>query len=86
MQNGSVMGEETVYPNFVEYSCDEGFVLRGPSKIRCQTNGTWSKTSSFCEGQHAYYSCPSSSTVARQFNPFLALFLTLPHDMLIISR
>ena len=54
MQNGSVIGEETVYPNFVKYSCDDGFVLRGPSKIKCQANGTWSKTLSFCEGKYLF--------------------------------
>lgn len=51
LQNGSVIGEKTVYPNFVNHSCDEGFILRGSPKIKCQTNGTWSKTSSFCEGK-----------------------------------
>ncbi|KAJ7383495.1 hypothetical protein OS493_027659 [Desmophyllum pertusum] len=51
LQNGSVIGEKTVYPNFVNHSCDEGFILRGSPKIKCQTNGTWSKTSSFCEAK-----------------------------------
>lgn len=51
LQNGTVIGEFTVYPNFVTHICDEGFVLRGPPKIKCQTNGTWSKSSTFCEGK-----------------------------------
>ena len=50
LQNGSIIGENTVYPNFVIHRCDEGFILRGSSKIKCQANGTWSRTSSFCEG------------------------------------
>ena len=40
-----------MYPNFVSHVCDEGFVLRGSPKIKCQANGTWSKTSTFCEGR-----------------------------------
>lgn len=50
LQNGSIIGENTVYPNFVTHRCDEGFILRGSPKIKCQANGTWSRTSSFCEG------------------------------------
>ena len=50
LQNGSIIGENTVYPNFVDHICDEGFILRGSPKMKCQANGTWSKTSSFCQG------------------------------------
>ena len=50
-QNGSIIGESTVYPNVMHFNCDEGFILRGSSKIQCQTNGTWSKSASFCEGK-----------------------------------
>ena len=51
LQNGSVTGGSTVYPNVMLFNCDEGFILRGSSEIQCQTNGTWGKSSSFCEGQ-----------------------------------
>lgn len=94
IQNGSVIGEKTVYPNFMTYSCDEGFVLRGPSEIKCQTNGTWSKTSSFCEGKYTLILIiyPSSSpgghkacTVVSQLSLLLAPFLDLPQDMPILS-
>ncbi|KAL9989269.1 hypothetical protein ACROYT_G003802 [Oculina patagonica] len=51
LQNGSIIGEETVYPNFMTYICDDGFILRGSPRIQCQTNGTWSKTSSFCQAK-----------------------------------
>lgn len=51
LQNGTVIGEKTVYPNFVTHVCDEGFILRGPARIKCETNGTWSKSSSFCEAK-----------------------------------
>ena len=40
-----------MYPNSVRHICDKGFVLRGSPEIKCQANGTWSKTSSFCEGR-----------------------------------
>ena len=39
-----------MYPNFMHLSCDEGFILRGPSEIHCQANGSWSNSSTFCEG------------------------------------
>lgn len=54
LNNGSFIGENTVYPNFVTHQCDEGFILRGSPNIKCQTNGTWSRTSSFCEGIIVY--------------------------------
>ena len=38
----------------MQLSCDEGFTLRGSPKIKCHTNGTWSKTTSFCEGKDLY--------------------------------
>ena len=50
-RNGRIAGGGTVYPNVMHFNCDEGFILRGASKIKCQTNGTWSKTSSFCDGK-----------------------------------
>ena len=50
-QNGSIIGVSTVYPNVMHFNCDEGFILRGSSKIQCQANGTWSKSASFCEGK-----------------------------------
>jgi len=50
LQNGSIDEVNTVYPNFVTHRCDEGFILRGYPKIKCQENGTWSRTLSFCEG------------------------------------
>ena len=51
LKNGSISGGKTVYPDIMQLNCDEGFNLRGSPKIQCQTNGTWSKTSSFCEGK-----------------------------------
>ena len=51
LQNGTITGQSTVYPNVMQLSCDEGFILRGSEMIQCQTNGNWSKSSSFCEGK-----------------------------------
>ncbi|XP_068694975.1 sushi, von Willebrand factor type A, EGF and pentraxin domain-containing protein 1-like isoform X1 [Montipora foliosa] len=49
LKNGSTSGGSTVYPNLMHLSCDEGFILRGPSEIHCQANGSWSNSSTFCE-------------------------------------
>ena len=54
-QNGSITGGSTVYPNVIYLSCDDGFILRGSSKIQCQANGTWSKTTSFCKGHQSAF-------------------------------
>ena len=51
LPNGSIIGDKTVYPNYVNHACDEGFILRGSPQIKCQTNGTWSRTSSSCKGK-----------------------------------
>ena len=53
LQNGSVTGERTVYPNVMHLSCDKGFILSGSPKIKCQTNGTWSKPFSSCVGKES---------------------------------
>lgn len=50
LQNGSFIGESTVFPNVVNAACDPGFILRGSSRIDCQVNGSWSSTDTFCEG------------------------------------
>ena len=61
LQNGSITGESTVYPNVMHLSCDDGFILQGSSKIQCQTNGNWSKALSFCERKQYLSSCLSIS-------------------------
>ena len=48
--NGSISGNLTVYPNIVTFSCDPGFILRGPSVRKCQSNGTWDGYETVCEG------------------------------------
>lgn len=48
--NGSLLSNETTYPNEVEISCDEGFILRGSFRRKCQADKTWSGESVFCEG------------------------------------
>ena len=50
-QNGSLIGSSTAYPDTMDMKCDKGFSIRGFPKIKCLANGTWSKTSSFCEGK-----------------------------------
>ena len=48
--NGSISGNLTVYPNTVTFSCDPGFILRGFSLRKCQSNGTWDGYETICEG------------------------------------
>lgn len=50
LRNGSIVGVNTVFPSVMYLSCHEGFLLRGASQIHCEANGSWSKNSSFCEG------------------------------------
>ena len=49
--NGSISGNLTVYPNIVTFSCDAGFILRGSSVRKCQSNGTWDGYETTCEGK-----------------------------------
>ena len=48
--NGSISGNLTVYPNIVTFSCDPGFIQRGSSVRKCQSNGTWDGYETNCEG------------------------------------
>ena len=50
LRNGTLSGNNTVYPNIVKLACDVGFTLRGTPVLKCQANGTWSRTDGFCEG------------------------------------
>ena len=47
---GSISGNLTVYPNIVTFSCDLGFIVRGSSVRKCQSNGTWDGYKTICEG------------------------------------
>ena len=37
--NGSWSGDQTVFPNYLQFSCDPGFFLVGSSRRLCQANG-----------------------------------------------
>ena len=47
---GSISGNLTVYPNIVTFSCNPGFILRGSSLRKCQSNGTWDGYKTVCKG------------------------------------
>ena len=49
--NGSISGNLTVFPNIVTFSCDPGFILRGSSIRKCQSNGTWDGYVTTCKGE-----------------------------------
>ena len=48
--NGYIYGNLTVYPNIVTFSCDPGYILRGSSVRKCQSNGTWDGYKTVCKG------------------------------------
>lgn len=48
--NGSMIGNETTFPNEVSFSCHEGFVLHGSTVRRCEAEGSWSGNQTECEG------------------------------------
>lgn len=50
-QNGSVSGRNTTYPHMLRFTCDVGFSLFGSTVRKCQSNGTWSGTNAFCQGE-----------------------------------
>lgn len=49
-KNGSMSGGQTTFPNEINFSCYEGFIMKGPEKRRCQADGTWSENVTSCEG------------------------------------
>jgi len=50
-QNGSLLGNKTTFPNFVTFSCDEGFILKGSEVRHCQANKTWTGEITYCNGK-----------------------------------
>ena len=50
-QNGSKFGGEITYPHFIEFSCDEGFIMLGSKTRNCLANGTWSGQRTICKGE-----------------------------------
>ena len=48
VQNGSVSFSSTNFPSSAEYSCAHGYVLHGNKNISCQSNGTWSESTTTC--------------------------------------
>ena len=48
--NGTKLGSQTIYPNEVIFSCDDGFHLRGSIRRRCTAGGAWSGVEANCEG------------------------------------
>ena len=49
MEHGYRTGSIFVYPHRVEYTCAEGFALRGGRYRECQADGTWSGELPTCE-------------------------------------
>ncbi|ETE67092.1 Sushi, von Willebrand factor type A, EGF and pentraxin domain-containing protein 1, partial [Ophiophagus hannah] len=48
LENGEVSGEEYTFQNYIEYSCKEGFLLKGDRKRVCLADGYWSGNTPVC--------------------------------------
>ncbi|KAG8130469.1 hypothetical protein E2320_017145, partial [Naja naja] len=48
LENGEVSGEEYTFQNHIEYSCKEGFLLKGNRKRVCLADGYWSGNTPVC--------------------------------------
>ncbi|XP_022255975.1 protein lev-9-like [Limulus polyphemus] len=47
-ENGNVVYTERTYRAKAQYTCDEGFLLKGPEERKCQENKTWSELQPSC--------------------------------------
>ncbi|EDO36504.1 predicted protein, partial [Nematostella vectensis] len=47
--NGSSVGNLTVFPNIIKFSCDEGFDLLGSSVRQCTSTGKWAGSKTSCK-------------------------------------
>lgn len=48
--NGSFKGTRTYFPNVLQFSCDEGFILGGATERQCLADGSWSGNDTSCKG------------------------------------
>ncbi|XP_078664120.1 complement receptor type 1-like [Branchiostoma floridae x Branchiostoma belcheri] len=55
--NGTKTGEE-YYPNYVQFECDTGYNIAGPTNIICQADATWSERPPNC----TIVQCPQLTT------------------------
>lgn len=54
-KNGSLFGSETTFPSEVSFRCDEGFIMTGSEKRKCQADGTWSGNETSCTGTKYFF-------------------------------
>ena len=47
--NGQVSGEGNRYGDTVNYTCNNGYMLRGNPSRKCQADGSWSGENPCCE-------------------------------------
>ena len=50
--NGSMTGMSNVFPNSIQFACDQGFINQGSSLRTCQANGIWSGVEARCKGKY----------------------------------
>ena len=66
--NGVQFGTET------NFSCDAGYRLRGPDRIICQADGSWSEVDPFCESKITDVAADTVCRVAATHLPLLWSF------------
>ena len=49
--NGQVSLDMTIYEAVASYSCNEGFILMGPTARTCQSNGNWTDNAPVCQSK-----------------------------------
>ena len=49
--NGQVSLNMTTFGEVANYSCNEGYVLMGPSAQTCQSSGNWTENAPLCQSK-----------------------------------
>ena len=50
--NGQVSLDMTTFGAVANYSCNEGYILTGPTARTCQSNGNWTEDEPFCQSKY----------------------------------
>ncbi|XP_036405103.1 beta-2-glycoprotein 1-like [Megalops cyprinoides] len=49
LANGAIHIADIIFESKINYTCNEGYILRGANTSECTANGTWSEPLPFCE-------------------------------------
>ncbi|XP_071948695.1 CUB and sushi domain-containing protein 1-like [Antedon mediterranea] len=53
LENGNIVGDKFYRNQWVEFTCDEGFNLKGSRRRRCNSTGEWTGTETYCMDSNA---------------------------------